>query len=351
MKILSFLSFAFIIILLFSSCKKENVTPIEDHKDILFDLSHNIILKTYENLYNETEQLRIAADKLKVNQNQENLELARQAWRNARDPWEQSEGFLFGPVDQKGIDPSIDSWPVNQTDLDAVLKSPNTLTKEYIDGLDGTLKGFHTIEYLLFGENSSKSITEFTQRQFEYLSACTESLHGATESLYFSWDEAHQNFINYVINAGQTGNTIYPSQKSALEELVNGMVVIADEVANGKINEPYSQLNINLEESRFSRNSKKDFADNIRSIKNIYTGSYLGVDGNGISEIIKSKSTTLDLRAITEINEAILAIENIPGTFTEAIFNSKPEIENAQLKVRKLQQTLEAEILPIISNL
>jgi uncharacterized iron-regulated protein len=90
-----------------------------------------------------------------------NLANVRQAWREARVPWEKSEGFLFGPVDQQGIDPSIDSWPVNETDLDAVLESGQTLTKSYIDGLDGTLKGFHTIEYLLFGTSSNKQLNEF----------------------------------------------------------------------------------------------------------------------------------------------------------------------------------------------
>ena len=49
----------------------------------------------------------------------------------ARIPWEQSEGF-FGPVDSKGIDPSIDST-VNVEDLNAVLNSKDSLTKEYVD--------------------------------------------------------------------------------------------------------------------------------------------------------------------------------------------------------------------------
>ena len=338
-------------ILLTTSCKKTELNPDTDYSALLSDISHNVILETYKNLDAKAQLLNESLKTLYANQNEANLELARQAWRDARDPWEQSEGFLFGPVDQKGIDPSIDSWPVNQTDLNAVLQSPNALTKSYIDGLDGTLKGFHTVEYLLFGENSNKAFSDFTPRQFEYLNACSESLHGAVETLYNSWKEEGGNFIQYVINAGKTSNTVYPSQKSALEELMNGMVTIADEVANGKINDPLSQQNVNLEESRFSKNSKKDFADNIRSIKNVYNGSYLSNTGLGMSHIISSKNQALDIKIKTQIDDAILAIESIQGSFTDAIFNVKQSVIDAQNKVRTLQLTLESEASPIISNL
>ncbi|MBK8643800.1 MAG: hypothetical protein IPN15_16840 [Saprospiraceae bacterium] len=104
--------------------------------------------------------------------------------------------------------------------------------------MDGTLKGFHTLEYLIFGKEGNKSIASFTQREFEYLRACSQSLHGATKALYFAWKPDQQNFIANVLRAGEPGNSVYPSQKSALQEIVTGMITIADEVANGKINEP-----------------------------------------------------------------------------------------------------------------
>jgi putative iron-regulated protein len=52
-----------------------------------------------------------------------------------------------------------------------------------------------------------------------------------------------------------------------------------------------------------------------------------------------------------QLDEAIKAIEAIEGTFTTAIFTAKPSVLTAQTKVRTLQQTLESEVLPIISNL
>ena len=334
------------------SCNGDDpvVTPI-DYTSSLENIANDVILPTYATLNIKTEALQTALVSLRLLPDESSLHNAREAWRAARKPWEQSEGFLFGPVDQQGIDPAIDSWPVNETDLEAVLNSGTTLTKTYIDGLDGTLKGFHTIEYLLFGIDGNKPIGAFTAREFQYLDACAQSLTGATLQLFSSWNSAGENYIANLLHAGNTDLSIYQSQKSAIEEIVTGLIVIADEVGNGKINDPFVQQDLTLEESRFSANSKQDFADNIRSIENIYLGTFDNQVGAGIAAIVKARNEALDQQIKNEIAEAIDAIEAIEGTFTTAIFNATASVQHAQTKVRDLQQTLESQLLPLITNL
>ncbi|MBI1224212.1 MAG: imelysin [Bacteroidetes bacterium] len=342
----------FILILLAFGCSDDDtkVTPSDDHSAIIANIADDVIISTYADLDAKAGSLLTSLNTLEASPTAPNLEAARQAWRDARRPWELSEGFLYGPVDTKGLDPSMDSWPVNQTDLDNVLASSNNLTKEYLDGLDGTLKGFHTIEYLLFGATGEKLVGDFTTRQFEYLSASGESLKGITEQLYQSWLASAGNFVKNFKEAG-TSASIYPSQKAVLEEITNGLVAISDEVANGKINEPFSQQNLTLEESRFSANSKADFADNIRSVQNIWLGTHFNTNGSGMSALISAKNPSLDDKVKQEIAEAIIAIESIEGTFTSAIFNSPSTVQTAQQAVRKLLDTLQSEVLPVVSNL
>ena len=332
----------------FSSCKDDNPTDINtyDFQPILGHLSQNVITETYIDLHTKSELLVDAVTTLQGDATTSNLAAARQAWRNTRKPWEQSEGFLFGPVSTNGIDPSIDSWPVNVVDLEAVLSSGAVLTKAYIDGLEGTLKGFHTIEFLLWGENGDKTIDAFTPREFEYLIATSQSLESDTYNLQYSWNSTGENFQNEIAMAGESGS-MYISQKSAMQEIINGMIAIADEVANGKIYDPLSQLDITLEESRFSANSKEDFKDNIRSIQNLYEGKYL-MDGSGISDFILSKDADLDAHIKAEIQASIDLIDAIPGTFTQAIFDNPAAIEAAQESVRHLQEELESEVKPLI---
>ena len=337
---------------IFTSCEKdEPITPAADYSDILTNTGENVILKTYEDLANKTALLLTATQVLEANPTAANLEAAKTAWVSARSPWEQSEGFLFGPVDQEGLDPSLDSWPVNVIDLNNVLNSSNELTVAFLAQQEGTLKGFHTIEFLLWGESGNKQVGDFTTRQFEYLAAASGALAADAQELYDLWKPSGGNFVSNVTNAGN-GSQVYISQKAALEEITNALVIIADEVANGKINDPFAQQDLSLEESQFSNNSKADFADNMRSIQNIYTGKF-GSFGNGrsLSEIIAEKNSGLDAQVKSEIEAAIQSITSIPGTFSDAVFNNATAVSNAQTKVRDLQATLEEKVLPIISNL
>lgn len=337
--------------LLFGACDKDDAQGDLDIAENLQNIGSNVILRTYEDLKDKAAALQAACATLQNNPSQANLGIARNVWAAARSPWEQSEGFLFGPVDQEGLDPSIDSWPVNVVDLNNVLASGNALTPVFLANQEGTLKGFHTIEYLLWGESGQKQVGAFTAREFEYLAACAEVLANDAAQLYNLWSPNSGKYINNLLNAGQSGS-IYISRKSALEELVNALIVIADEVGNGKIDEPLSTQDLTLEESRFSANSKADFSDNIRSIRNIYTGVYLAWGTQkGISGIIREKNAALDDRVKAEIDAAIAAIAAIPGTFTDAVVNQPAAVAAAQTSVRTLQETLESQVLPLVNEL
>ncbi len=335
------------------SCSKDNGKgSIEvDYSEILLNTGQNVILKTYEDLAIKTSILYHACLMLEEDPTAANLDAAKTAWADARSPWEQSEGFLFGPVDQEGIDPSLDSWPVNVVDLNSVLASHHPLTIDFLSQQEGNLKGFHTIEFLLWGEGSNKLISDFNSREFEFLSAAAGVLMSDASKLFELWRPENGNYIKNIIQAGN-GSAIYISQKSALEEITNALIIIADEVANGKINDPLVQKDLTLEESRFSENSKADFANNIRSIKNVYTGkfSHFG-DGRSISDIILSKNSSINDEVLQHIENAISSIESIPGSFSEAVFKNPLYVEKAQAAVRDLQKVLEQKILPIISNL
>ena len=338
--------------LILSSCgKDDDLTVTTDYKEVLSNTGENIILKTYEDLALKAKALQLASQTLENNPTAQNLEGAKLAWAAARAPWEQSEGFLFGPVDQEGLDPSLDSWPVNVTDLNNVLSGSNALTVDFLAQQEGTLKGFHTIEYLLWSEAGNKQVSDFTAREFEYLAAASGALAADAQQLYDLWRPGGGNYIANILNAGN-GSPVYVSQKAALEEVTSALIIIADEVGNGKINEPFAQEDLTLEESRFSANSKADFANNMRSIKHIYTGKY-GAYGNGksLSEIVAAKNSSLNTKALQQIDAAIASIENIPGTFSDAVFNNKTAVAAAQSAVRTLQATLESEVQPLISNL
>ena len=194
-----------------------------DAATTLNDFANTVVLATYTALDNKAGELLTAVRALNSSKTQANLERAQTAWKAARRPWEQSEAFLFGPVDTQGLDPALDSWPVNRVDLDAVLSSRDPLNQASIDGLEDTLKGFHTIEYLLFRDGDRRKAADITPRELEYLVAATENLKSKTAQLRRAWDSVGENFAAEVANAGSSSQ-IYKSQKSAMQEMVNGMI-------------------------------------------------------------------------------------------------------------------------------
>lgn len=342
------------------SCSDDDSDPVVPQADYgvhLTNIANNVIVETYRDLANKASDLHTEAVDFQANITASNLDEAKQAWRSTREPWEKSEGFLFGPVDSQGIDPAIDSWPVNVVDMDNLLNDTAgfpTITESIVDAQTDEAKGFHLIEYLLWGLDGNKQVGDFTARELEYLVAACANLETKTGELYDAWKANGGNHVANFLNAGETGS-IYVSQKAALEDLVDGMITIADEVANGKIETPLNGENgagfdPSQEESRFSHNSKLDFANNVRSISNIYNGKF-SIDGEGVSDIIADNNSSLDTTFKAQIVDAIQAIEAIPGTFTDAIENNRAAVENAQTKVRTIQETLESQIRPLISNL
>ncbi len=322
------------------------------YKEVLTNVSREVITATYQRLFNNATSLKTAAQNLSLD-DEASLTAVKEAWMATRSPWEKSEGFLYGPVDTEGIDPAIDSWPVNLNDINAILNSTQAITPSLLES-NNEARGFHTIEYFVWGLNNTKTAAEFTLRELEYLVAATENLESKTEQLYTGWANTGNDFARNFTHAGESAS-IYSSQKAALSELVDGIITIADEVGNGKIETP---LNGNggaampeAEESRFSNNSKLDFADNIRSIQNIYSGDFEGIDGKGLTDIVILYDATLDTEINTAISEAIDAIIEIPETFTIAITTNRTAVENAQTKVSELQKLLQTKLQPLITNL
>ena len=317
-----------------------------DASTTLNDFANTVVLATYTDLDNRAGDLLTAVKALEADTNQANLGQAQAAWKATRRPWEQSEAFLFGPVDTQGLDPALDSWPINRVDLDGVLASEQALTEASIDALEDTLKGFHTIEYLLFRDGDQRKAADITPRELEYLAATTENLKSKTAQLRNAWDASGENYAAEVANAGDS-STIYKSQKDAMQEMVNGMIVIADEVANGKISDPFNERDTTLVESQFSFNSITDFQDNIRGIQNVYAGKFTA-DGQGLNEFVNSQDAELDARFQTEVQTAIDTIGAIPDPFRDSITAQRAAVQAAIDAVSTVQGTLENDILKLV---
>lgn len=146
----------------FDNTLKPYMSEIDDEnaiKPIVVDYIDIVVLPTYADLDEKNKELNKAVRNLANSPSSAAFEAAANAWLMAREPWESSEAFLFGPVAEMGLDPNMDSWPLDADALKNIINSGNYEATQW-DGEynedDETIeaaqnvRGFHTLEFLLF---------------------------------------------------------------------------------------------------------------------------------------------------------------------------------------------------------
>lgn len=139
----------------------------KDCQAIVDQFVDNVALPTYKDLAAKNKALLAAVQALQKSPSNATFEAACEAWLASRQPWETSEAFLFGPVSELGLDPNMDSWPLDQDGIVQVMKeqkwSSFQWTGEYAEGNEAieaaqSLRGFHTLEYLLFKDGKARTV-------------------------------------------------------------------------------------------------------------------------------------------------------------------------------------------------
>lgn len=278
----------------FTACSDdESSTNTGKHSEVLqkvlSNYVDNTVIPTYKNLADAAIALQVTCDALyrASTPTQIQVNAAAGAWKEARIYWEQSEAFLYGPANDLGIDPHIDSWPLDKNMLDGMLADDNFDLSKY----EPSLLGFHGIEYVLFRDGQARVISDIPVKELKFAALISGDLVTQCIRLEASWagmDKVtsekrmileenevviSENFADNFRIAGQPGSR-FKTQKEALATIFDEgkhktMIGICDEVGATKIWDTKNVLDV---ESWYSWNSKIDFQDNIRGIENICMG-------------------------------------------------------------------------------
>ncbi|MBL4676136.1 MAG: hypothetical protein JKY70_08040 [Mucilaginibacter sp.] len=313
--------------------------------EVLANISANVCTASYEDMYAKTQGLLTAVQTLNTTTNDANLAAARTQWKAVRVTWEQSEAWLFGPVEADNIDPRIDTWPIDFNLFNAALNGTDELNDAYINGLDDSAKGFHPIEFLLWGQNGNKTAAQFTAREKTFLVALTQNLNTLAKDVRDTWTGGYNKQLT---NAGN-GSTEFSTQTLAFVQIADGMAGICDEVANGKMKEPFDAQDPGKEESPFAKNSTIDFTNNIQGILAIYQGRF-ATDGKGIEDIVRANNLSLDTEIKSKHAAAIAALQAIAKPFGEAIISEQSKVQNAMTKVNDLAETIDGKLKPYLQQ-
>ena len=333
-----------------AGCSKDkNTTTTTDassrQQQMLSDFSDKVALPMYDALNTKSATLRAAVVQLNASTTDANLAAARTAWVDMRSVWEQCEGFLFGPVDEGEYDPRMDTWPNDFVAMDSLLGSAQPLNESGLTNLDYSQRGFHPLEYILWGKNGAKSATAITTREKEYMVGLVNDLYSNTSGLLNAWQASGGNYAAQVATAGN-GSAKFTTRQQAFLVLVDGLTGICEEVGEGKIEEPFVTEDSSLVESPYSGNSLKDFQNNMRGLQGVYMGRFGSSTGVSMHDLVAETNAALDIELQQQMTAAINAFDVFTMPFEQAIHQQRVQITNTQAALAALKTTLEDKLRP-----
>lgn len=365
-----------------SSCDKDDNKGDNHDKDfesIAEAFLSNTVYPTYSALADDTEKLVADLEAAQKDKTDANIKKACTTFLSARCQWELSEAFLFGAATDFGIDPHIDSWPLDVDGFNDLMASPAILAKLEGEGgsayagakLGNELLGFHGIEYVLFEDGAAKSASKISDAQMTYAVAVAGDLRDRTAQLDAAWrgeasgkrlsmveDDLELNtkvaggdlyYGENLLSAGKAGST-FRSWTHAMQAILQAAADIADEVGTSKIGKAHSGEDVSYIESPYSYNSITDFIDNITSVENVYFGGVKGNrnDSKSFHAWFSKNDPETDAAISGAISNALSKIGSMKAPFVKNI--SDASCDAAMSACASLVEVLEDAIQSVANN-
>ena len=377
-----------------AACEKSNPTQdglTENQKKMAAAVQNyvpNVVFSTYKALADETDNLykalQSASAKGVKSLSQSDVDAICTTFLNARKYWEQSEAFLYGPASTFGIDPHIDTWPLDVEALATALSNADQVAM--LEGEDGIayagaklgqeLLGFHGIEFIIFREGKNRTVEALQEKESDvafakynvtgeqelvYATAVAGDLRDNCYRLYASWNpDAEKKYTDRmeeleaetqingkiyganILGAAKLGSSFETWEEVLSTILVGGCSNICAEVAETKMGNAHSGEDVNYIESPYSEKSFQDFIDNILSIQySLYGGRDASSPAaNSILTLLKDLGYP-DASAIqTKIGAAIKALEDCQAEGAFVKIYAKNSVQTAMEAVSALDEEL-----------
>jgi putative iron-regulated protein len=311
-----------------------------------------IAFASYSAAHAKAIKLNQSLESFVENPDETGLKAAKDAWKASREPYLQTEVFRFyaGPIDdEKGLEPLINGWPLDEFYIDYVRGAPNAgiinnekdypeITAELLQrhneqaGETAITCGFHAIEFLLWGQDFSNTgpgnrpLSDFTtaarsQRRGNYLLACGQLLVSHLRMVVDEWAPGSESNFR--------SRFIANDPRRSLWYAVYGMRTFSGkELAGERLLVAWDTQAQEDEHSCFSDNTLDDLRHDAKGIKNIFEGYFQEADrpalsGPGLETVFALIDPALTNRLRQEINRAQTKVSQIPPPFDQTILESE----------------------------
>ncbi|OAN18207.1 peptidase [Photobacterium jeanii] len=365
------------------------------------DIAHSV----YSDAHTTALDLDKALKDLIAKPSQVNLDKARTAWIAARVPYQQSEVFRFGNAIVDDWEGQLNAWPLDEGLIDYVADDyqyelgnegaqanivankavqvgnqkldTTKLTPQLLADLNeiggseaNVATGYHAIEFLLWGQDlngtqagaGERAYTDFAygkectngncERRREYLQAASTLLINDLKWMEQQWSPE--------VKANYRAELLAENADNGLRKMLFGMGSLSlGELAGERMKVALEANSTEDEHDCFSDNTHNSHYYNEQGIYNVYTGTYMRVNGTLVSgpsihdlvakkdkqaakeiqaQFDKTRSTVYTLVTSAEKNnqhfDQLIASSNAAGnklvnTSIDALVNQTVEIERA----------------------
>ncbi|MEQ3776501.1 MAG: imelysin family protein [Alcanivorax sp.] len=352
--------------LLLSACSDEpaaTTAPAYDEARARLVINHyaDLALAAYSDALSEARELRGQIDALLAQPNAETLAAARQAWRDARVPYMQTEVFRFGNAVVDEWEGQVNAWPLDEGLIDyvddnyqAVMGNPGAraniiasqslkigeqqldlseLNADLLASLNelggsevNVATGYHAIEFLLWGQDlngtdagaGERPATDFAtgdnatgghnDRRRDYLTVVTDLLISDLEAMVAEWQPDQDNY---------RADLAADSVENGLRKMLFGMGSLSlGELAGERMKVALAAHSPEDEHDCFSDNTHFSHFYNAKGIENVYLGEYQRVNGDtlsgpSLSDLVATSEPQLDEALKADLNASEAALQTL----------------------------------------
>ena len=335
----------------------------------------DLALAGYEDSLTTAKALDVAIDALIADPSEATLDAAKEAWKAARTPYQQTEAFRFGNPIVDDWEGRVNAWPLDEGLIDYVDASYGTESdsnglyvanvianpKIMIDGTEldasditpallqdnlqeaagvesNVATGYHAIEFLLWGQDlngtgpgagarpyTDYSTAEHADRRAAYLKSASSLLVSDLEEMVANW-------------------TADGAARAALPELgISAILTGMGSLSFGEVAGERMKLGLLLhdpeeEHDCFSDNTYYSHLNDAVGVQNVYLGTYERIDGTvlegpSLSQLVAAKDPAVDTELQGLLDDTItkmhLMVHNEAGEAYDQMIGEGNETGNA----------------------
>jgi putative iron-regulated protein len=316
----------------------------------------DIGLATYSDALTTAQALQQAVAALVATPSEATLQAARDAWKAARVPYQQSEAFRFGNPVVDDWEGRVNSWPLDEGLIDYVeagsalneenaqaglnvIATPKfvlsgaevdatTITPDLIatrlheaEGIEANVaSGYHAVEFMLWGQDlngtgpgaGARPWTDFSatdctggncDRRAAYLVAATQLLVDDLTEMVGNWGPE-----------GAARKVVTDDPTKGVMAILTGM----GSLSYGELGGERMKLGLLLndpeeEQDCFSDNTQNSHYYDGIGIRNVYTGAYTRVDGTvlqgpALADLVQAADPAVDAELRAKLDASVAAL-------------------------------------------